>query len=344
MMLQKIRIGMIGAGSIARQRHLPNLAKIPEVEVVAVCNARRESAERVAAEFKIPIVVDHWQDVIAIKDLNVIWIGTTPHLHAPITIAALQAGKHVFCQARMAMDLSEAREMLTAARVHNKQVTMLCPPPHGMKHGKYFKHLLNTGYIGQPYHFRLNAMNDMFSDPDAPAHWRQRVELSGMNIMSVGIYAEVLGKWLGQPLRLFSRHEIFTRRRGEVLVQVPDFVQVIGEWPKNLLGTLEWSCVAMHAPQECLEIYGREGTLVYNFITDEIQGAKRGEARLAPLTVPEEFKDYWHVEEDFIHAVRTRGHPQPDFETGVRYMEFVEMVHKSARERRWVDLPRSSYF
>jgi predicted dehydrogenase len=208
MSAKPLRIGMIGAGGIAKKRHLPGLSGIPEVEVVAVCNSRIESAQAVAGEFCIPEVIADWADLIARPDIDVVWIGTPPVLHAPITIAALEAGKHVFCQARMAMTLAEGRAMLAAAQARPHLVTMLCPSPQGMKGEKLFQQLLAGGHLGDPWHFRFVADSGFFSDPDAPAHWRQRTELSGENVLNVGIYGEVLQRWLGSPERLQAQMKV----------------------------------------------------------------------------------------------------------------------------------------
>ena len=109
---KKLRIGIVGAGGIVRQRHLPGLQALPNVQVVAVCNSRIETAQKIAKQFHIPEVMDDWAEMLDRPDIDIIWIGTPPVLHAPITISALEAGKHVFCQARMAMNLREGREML----------------------------------------------------------------------------------------------------------------------------------------------------------------------------------------------------------------------------------------
>ena len=82
------------------------------------------------------------------------------------------------------MNLAEARQMVKAAREHPQQITMLCPPPNGMKNGIYFTKLLQDGSIGQVLHFHLNSLNASWADPAAPAHWRQRRELSGNNILT----------------------------------------------------------------------------------------------------------------------------------------------------------------
>jgi predicted dehydrogenase len=336
---KKLRIGIVGAGGIVRQRHLPGLQALPNVEIVAVCNSRIETAQKIAREFNIPEVLDDWADLLDRPDLDIVWIGTPPVLHAPISISALEAGKHVFCQARMAMSLGEGRDMLAAAQARPQLVTMLCPPPHGMKGGRFFQKLLRDGYAGELWHFRLVADSGVFSDPLAPAHWRQRTELSGHNVLTVGIYAEVIQRWLGSPRRLHAQMKVSIPKREGYVVHVPDVVQVFGQWPNGLAGSLEWSGVAQFAPDETLTIYGRDGTLVYNFTKDEIHGARRGEKKLHQLEIPSELEATWTVEKDFIDAVVHGGHPEPDFETGVRYMEFVDAVNLSARGGHAVELP-----
>jgi predicted dehydrogenase len=255
-----------------------------------------------------------------------------------MTIAALDAGKHVFCQARMAMDLAQSRLMLDATERHPAQVTMLCPPPTGMKHGSYFEKLLREGAIGKIYHFSLRAMNTQWADASAPAHWRQKVEVSGNNIMSVGIYGEVLGRFLGDAVSLSAQGHVFIADRQGYTVRVPDTLQVLGEWPDSILGTLQWSGVAHNAGNEQLDIFGSQGRLTYDFNTDEILCARAGDAAATVLTVPPESVREWTVERDFIAAVRDGSHPEPSFATGLRYMKFVEAINCSMALSARVDL------
>src|SRR5204862_6859894 len=113
----KLRIGIVGAGNIVRTRHLPALKKNPEVDIVAVSNSTYESSEKFCLEnCKGATPMANWADLLALPDLDIIWIGTPPYMHSPVTISALEAGKHVFCQARMSMDLAEAEEMLGASK------------------------------------------------------------------------------------------------------------------------------------------------------------------------------------------------------------------------------------
>src|SRR6266513_1758622 len=219
----KLRIGIVGAGNIVRTRHLPALKKNPNAEIVAVSNSTYESSEQFCKEHcpgATPMA--NWADLLAVPDLDIIWIGTPPYMHSAVTISALEAGKHVFCQARMAMDLAEAEEMLAASRRYPELVTMLCPPPMGMRADLLVKKLLAENYIGQPHHVRLQSFTSSYLDPATSPHWRQRIEISGLNVLTLGIYVEVLQRWLGDINGVFARGKIIYSVRQGYEVIIPD--------------------------------------------------------------------------------------------------------------------------
>ena len=113
----KLRVGIVGAGNIVRTRNLPALKKNPDVEIVAVSNSTYESSEKFCREYSLSALpIRHGAELVATPDIDIVWIGTTPYMHSAVTISALEAGKHVFCQARMSMDLAEANEMLAASK------------------------------------------------------------------------------------------------------------------------------------------------------------------------------------------------------------------------------------
>src|SRR5690349_17580563 len=95
-----VRIGFIGAGAIARSRHVPGLRAIPGVEFVAVAIRSRASSEAAAREFGIAHAAGDWREVLRRDDVDAVFIGTWPYTHREMSVAALEAGKHVFCQAR----------------------------------------------------------------------------------------------------------------------------------------------------------------------------------------------------------------------------------------------------
>src|SRR5438309_1210493 len=205
----KLRIGMVGAGSIVRARHLPALKKYSEVEIVAVSNSTYESSEefcRENAPHATPM--QNWADLLALPDIDIVWVGTPPYMHSAITVSALEAGKHVFCQARMSMDLAEAEEMLAVSKRFPELVTMLCPPPFGLRGDLLVKKLIAENYLGRPHHIRLQCFTGAYLNADAPAHWRQRIEISGLNVLAMGIYVEVLQRWFGDITGVYARGKI----------------------------------------------------------------------------------------------------------------------------------------
>ena len=118
MALKRVGVGFIGAGGISRERHLPGLKAVEGVDLVAVANRRVESAEKVAREYGFANVHDDWQDVIDRPDVDAVFVAAPPYLHRDASVAAIEAGKHVFCQARMARTYAEAKEMYAKKNFH----------------------------------------------------------------------------------------------------------------------------------------------------------------------------------------------------------------------------------
>ena len=108
-MSDTVRIGIVGAGGFTRRRMLPNLLAVEGAEVVAVANRSLESAERVAAEFGIRAPMGDWRELVARDDIDAVFVGTQPYFHHEAVVAALDAGKHVLCQTRMATSLRDRR-------------------------------------------------------------------------------------------------------------------------------------------------------------------------------------------------------------------------------------------
>jgi predicted dehydrogenase len=341
-----IRIGIIGAGGIVKQRHLPGFAKVEDCQVLAVHNRRRANAEAVAKEWKIPHVVDSPEAVYGRSDINAVLIGTTPYLHKELSIAALNAGKHVFCQARMARTMAEAREMAECALRHPALVTMICPPPHVMPGETFVQQLLDAGELGELRLVRMQHMTDGWLSASAPMHWRSSRDLSGYNVMTLGIYNEILNRWVGRARTVAAQGRIFTNRRknnetGKMEdVLIPESVGITGELANGAHYAYTFSAVAPFASGDSIEIYGTRGALFYNVATHEIRIGKVGQDKqAAPVTVPADVKGEWRVEADFATAIREGKAVSPDFKEGVAYMEFVEAVGLSIEESRIIRLP-----
>ncbi len=325
---QPVRIGFIGAGGIVKSRHMPGLRTIPGVSITKVCNRSALSAEAFCREFapEAKVAVD-WGDVCAAEDVDIVWIGAHPYLHADATNLALANGKHVFTQARMASNMAEAQLMWEASMRFPELVTAICPAPHGIKGGELVKKLLSEGAIGTPHQAMLHSFSDSWLDPQAPAHWRQQSELSGIQILTLGIYIEVLQRWLGHIIEVEARGNVVIPQRGNTSVEIPDFVNVLAKFRSGLEATMLFSGVSAHAPTDKLWIFGSEGTLSYDFVSDEICLGKRS-GKLEVISIPSELQRTWTVENDFIAAVRAPHSPRPSpgFLEGICYMRVVDAV------------------
>ncbi|MBW3601022.1 MAG: Gfo/Idh/MocA family oxidoreductase [Planctomycetes bacterium] len=342
-----IRVGVVGLGGNCRLRHLPGLTACADVRIDAVCNRRPESTSAAAAEFGIPKTYDRWADLVADPDLDAVLIGTWPYLHGPITLAALEAGKHVLTEARMAMNAAEARAMLAASRARPELVCQIVPSPFGLRADRVMKQLIASGYLGELREFVVLGASDVLADPQAPLSWRQVSALSGVNMLTLGILHETLIRWVPDPVRVMAQAHAFTPERFDpasgmpVRVGEPDSVQALTVLTGGARGVYHVSGVTRFGPSSQIHLYGSEGTLKYELSPhDRLWGAQRGDRELREIPVPPEQEYGWQVEAEFIASIR-QGRPVEftDFATGVRYMEFTEAVARSAANAQAVELP-----
>lgn len=121
-----VKIGIIGCGGIANGKHLPSLEKIPEATMVAFCDIDVAKAESAATIYGIEnaAIYEDYKQLLEDKSIEVIHVCTPNNTHKEITVAALNAGKHVMCEKPMAKTSDEAREMIEAAERNNKKLTI----------------------------------------------------------------------------------------------------------------------------------------------------------------------------------------------------------------------------
>lgn len=337
-----LRVGIVGAGANTRDRHIPGLLAQPNVEILGVANRSRASASRVAEKFSIPRVYDHWTQVVADPDINAVVIGTWPNFHCPVTVAALTADKHVLCEARMAMNAREAHAMWDAARARPHLVAQLVPAPFILGVDKTVRRLLAEGYVGD-----LLAINVRFGgsflNPDSPLHWRQDFDLSGLNIMSLGIWYESVLHWVGEATRVTALGKTYiTTRRDETgdlrAVRIPEHIDVLSDMACGAQLHIQVSSVTGLGPSGELWLHGSQGTL--RFADNKLFGGQRGAKALAEIEIPPAERGGWRVEEEFVNAIRGLEPVRfTSFATGVKYMEWTEAVNRSMTEGRTIALP-----
>lgn len=334
---ETIRVGVVGAGGNTTKMHIPKLQAIPGVEIVSVSNRSRESSERVAQQFGIPTVYEHWWELIAAPDTNAIVIGTWPYLHCRTTVAALTADKHVLCEARMAMNASEAIEMLDAAQANPHLVAQIVPSPFTLGVDKTIQRLIAEGFLGDILAIDIRAGGGAFLDPDAPLHWRQNMDLSGFNVMTMGIWYEALLRWVGEATQVTAMGKTFVKLRRDAEsntmkpARVPEHINIIADMACGAQANITVSAVSGLSEPDGAYLFGSQGTL--RFTGGKLYGGKRGDKSLQEIAIPPAETGSWRVEEEFVNAIRGQETiTHTTFADGVKYMLFTEAVTRSMVE------------
>lgn len=333
--MEKLRIGIIGAGANTRLRHIPGFQELAGVEVVQVANRSVDSARKVAEEFSIPHASGRWQDVIENPDVDAVCIGTWPYLHAEASIAALEAGKHVLTEARMAMNLEEAEGMLEVAERYPGLVAQIVPSPFTLKVDRAVKSWLSSGEAGQLREVHVSHTHGALARSEAPMTWRQDPDVSGCNILTVGIYHEVVLRWLNPEITaLQARGCIHTNRRKhwdrpqeDVEIALPDTVAVWAEDSSGCQYFYHFSGVESGLPRNEIRIHCENASLRCDVAQEKVWIAKAGSSEERELEVPESDRIGWRVEADFVDSIR-EGKPVEltSFADGVRYMAFSDAL------------------
>lgn len=335
---QKLRIGFIGAGANTRLTHIPGFHKQEDVELSVVANRSRASAEKVARQEGIRRVADTWQEVIADPSLDAICIGTWPNMHAELTIAALDSGKHVLCEARMACNLDEARRMQTAAHMHPELVAQIVPAPFSLDFDETIREMITAGKLGDLLEVRVVHTGGQSASPDAPMSWRQDRRLSGNNVLTMGIMHETVQRWVADdPAWLIADGAVFQTERQysdadrSVAVEVPDSLSVLGRFGQSGARLVyHFSGVESGKPRMEFRLNGSKGALRFDASQKQLFFSAAGSTEEKKIVISRLQSRGWQVEADFVKSIREHAPVVlTDFDQGLRYMAFTDMVAQS---------------
>ncbi len=351
--MDSIRIGIVGAGTNTKLRHIPGFQALDGVEIVSVANRSRESGQRVADEFGIPTVYDDPFDLISADDTDAICVGTWPYMHKPLVIAALEANKHVLTEARLAMNAQQAHEMLYAARLRPNLITQVVPGPITYDVDQTIIDVINEGTLGELLSVDIaisafdpsQGMQGTFLNPDLPFLWRHDRDLNGMNVMLMGVWYEAIMRWLGSAssVTALTRTNVKARKDSATgilrTVAPPDLVEILMEMYAGPILHLRVSEVTGLGPNR-MWMFGSDATLHVDFERIFIEMAKNGETAFTEVPIPDAKRHCWRVEEEFVNAIRgLEKVTRQTFEDGVRYMEFTEAVLRSSQTGKKIPLP-----
>lgn len=279
---REMGVGMVGFGFIGKvHTHAYRALQLfydppPAIpRLVGVCTSRPETASRAAEQGGFGFGTTEFGDLLARDDIDVIDVATPNHLHCEQVTAALEAGKHVYCDKPLAVSLAEATDIVATAKGHP-----------GLSHGMAFhcrfvpatmraKQLIDEGAIGRVYHFRAAYLHSGYEDPERPMSWRLSKAAGGGALSDLGSHIVDLMGWLVGPYRTVQAcMETFIRERPKAPgakekapVEVDDYVCFRARMEAGALGFVEASRFAT-GTQDQLEfaLFGEKGALTFDLM------------------------------------------------------------------------------
>ena len=188
-MADPIRIGFVGVGQIGKS-HLNTYKSIPGAQVVALADVNEAEGRRVAEEFGIPNVYTDFRELLRRDDIDAVDVCLHNNLHMPVTVAALEAGKHVYCEKPMAGAYIDAKAMLDAAKATGKKLSIQLATLYSNE-TKAARTLIDDGKLGTPYHARSTGFRRRgrpYVDGYGTAQFVQKQVSAGGALYDMGVY------------------------------------------------------------------------------------------------------------------------------------------------------------
>jgi predicted dehydrogenase len=358
--MTNVGVAIIGTGQIALANHILGLKLLPNARLVALCDNDEATLRRASDQTGVRATFTDYRALLAHEGVDAVIIATPNVTHPPIAIAAARARKHIMCEKPLALNLADALAMLRAAEDadvrHMTAFTYRFVPAM-----RYMHHLIDTGAIGRPFHFRAQRFQDW---ADRSLGWRQVKELAGTGEMGDMLshridYAHLL---IGPIRNLVADLKTFIPKRGGNVSDVDDWVAMITDFgERDVTGVLESTKLATgrgegHRGQDTVEVNGSEATVVYSTQRPiELWFGRKGDPDLHRVDVPREFLVYpksprkpgegdplvtfrYDQTAEFIDAIVNHRPCSPSFADGVRAQAVMEAALQSAKQRRWVDV------
>lgn len=365
-----VRVAVLGAGAWARHAHLPGYRRDARCEVVAIADPDRALAEQAATDFGIPVIGRDHREVVGRDDIDLVDVCTPSATHFELSMAALEAGKHVLCEKPVAFDYRETLRASALAR-SRKLKTRLGFTFRFSPAMQYMKALIDEGFIGRPFIFNGYEQNSQWLDPATPLRQVDPdADPSVLHVSSLEGYGAPiidLAMWFtGSPfaqvvgtMRNFVP-ERMVRATGRMMrMNIDDGDIFLGEFTNGALGSVQTSFVTVgNYPGIEARIYGSEGALICRLVEERgvcevLRAAKPDAVEFEELTVPDRFyppggnaRESWrtlfyaNLISSFITEIAAGDERnEADFRDGARVQEVINAVEQSFRERRWVSLP-----
>ncbi len=358
---QKLNIAMIGSGFIGKVhsnafRQVGHFFDLPyELYLKVICGRNRAKLEAAAAQWGWEEVETDWRTIISRKDIDVVDIAVPNALHAPIAIAAAEAGKTVLCEKPLATSLAEAERMAKAA-LHVSNLVWF--NYRRVPAVAFAKQLIDQGQTGQPFHYRALYLNQSGNDPSKAAGWRYKRSEAGTGAAGDLLSHSIdLALYLNGPItELTGMTHIFAPGR-----DVDDAALLLARFANGSIASFEVSRYGVGCQnRNTFEINGSKGML--RFSLEDMNRLDFYDATEAPnlqgsrsLMVTGPNHPYWEIFwkpghavgyehpfiatlGDFLNSVARQEIFHPNFEDALAVQRVLDALERSALSRNWVRL------
>ena len=366
-MAEKIRLGIIGANTQkgwAPRSHLPAIVASPEFELTAVCTTRQESADESAKKYGARLAFDDYHKLLDHPDIDAVAVVLRVPSHYEPTVAALNAGKHVYTEWPLGRTTEEAVEMADLARSKGVQ-TLVGLQARAAPGILYAKELVDTGYVGQVMSCHVSLIREGGLQRTSDRTW-QRDDSLGANTLTIacGHTIDALRFVLGDfrhvstVVSTQAKQWLDTDTQQMLDVTSPDNILVSGRLASGGVASVHIASNPWAGSGYRMEIYGRDGTLTVSSEDSpqlnevKLQGAK-GSNNLEDLEIPGKYTNVlegmpsgspFNVGQmyyRFGESIRTGKTWEPNFDTAVDLHHFIDDIRRSSEQGREVEVGRA---
>lgn len=345
-------VAVIGTG-FAERVQLPGFQRHPRFDVTAVAARDPENTQRVAQKFGVERWYTDWREMLAAGGFDLLSITPPPHLHCEMTLAAFDAGLPVLCEKPMALNATEAQQMLDRAR----ETGLTAMIDHEFRHlaaRQRFAELVREGYIGDLRRVVIRFHRGGRADPTREWNWWSDFERGGGLLGALGShYFDAAQHWFGRrPKRVWGKLNAFVAERplpdgrGTRAVTADDSFLAALELDNGADVLFDFTDTANPGTGTRVTAFGSAGTLV---IEDDrrLLGAQGGDElqALEFTELPRAEGEAWllapflHLLDDLATGLDRGTSPSPNFEDGLVHQQFIDAVKISDALGAWVDFP-----
>jgi predicted dehydrogenase len=359
-MADKIRLGLIGAsvkGTWSARSHLPAVQASSDVELMAVCTTRADSAEAARRAYGARLAFDDYRTMIASPEIDAVAVVVRVPSHYAPAKAALEAGKHVYCEWPLGRTTAEAMELSALAKAR-KLVTAIGLQARVNPTLMHMRELVEAGFVGEVMAVHVSLLREGVLSRPSNRTWQRDAELGANTLTIANGHTVDAMRFVAGDFRQLSAVVATQAKQwldtgtGTLLdVTSPDNVLLCGRLGNNAVASVHVGAIPFAGSGYRMEIYGRDGTLV---ATGEdspqvsevfLHGAKGGNA-LAPMPAPERFTiaapgtpsgEAANVGQMYTlvaQAIRGGGSRQPTFETAVELHRLIDAIKQSSDDGR----------